>query len=281
MNTPNWIKGVFLASRVPNLLIIGITQWCSAYMLMRNGFLDALDITLWLLILSTMMVAAGGYIINDYYDLKIDMVNRPDKVVVGRELTRRKALFTHSAISITAVALGWFISWQVALLHIFSVSLLWYYSNHLRRFFIGKTVIAFLTAMSILIVGFAFGIVSYRLMAFAAFGAAIVWIREIIKDMENAVGETAFGVETVPSVWGYRGAKTFILIITFTGCLLLVYFIYKVQTPIFTYYYLALIPALILFAFLLARADRRQHYRRLRHFTNLLILAGVLSMLIV
>ncbi len=281
MNTPNWIKGVFLASRVPNLLIIGITQYCSAYMLMRNGFLGDIGLDVYVLILSTMLVAAGGYIINDYYDLKIDMVNRPDRVVVGRELSRRKALLTHTLISMMAILMGLYISWQVALIHTFSVTVLWYYSNYLRRIFIGKAVIAMLTAISILIVGFAFGIVSYRLMAFAAFGAAIVWIREIIKDMENAPGETAFGVESVPSVWGYRGAKTFILMITSAGCLLLVYFIYKVQTPIFTYYYLSLIPALILFAFLLFRADRRQHYRRLRHFTNLLILAGVLSMLFV
>lgn len=281
MNTPNWIKGILLASRMPNLFIIGITQWCSAFMLERNGFLPAIGIDVWLLIVSTMMVAAGGYIINDYYDLKIDLMNRPDKVVVGRDLSRRKALLTHTGVSVMAILVGWFVSWQVAAVHLFSVTLLWYYSNYLRRIFMGKTVIAMLTAMSILLVGFAFGIVSYHLMAFAAFGAAIVWIREIIKDMENAPGETAFGVESVQVVWGYRGAKTFIGIITIAGCLLMAFFIYKVRTPVFTYYYLALIPAIILFAVLLARADRRQHYRRLRHFTNLLILAGVLSMLIV
>jgi 4-hydroxybenzoate polyprenyltransferase len=281
MNTPNWIKGILLASRVPNLLIIGVTQYCSAYMLTRHGLMDDIGLHVYLLILSTMLVAAGGYIINDYYDLKIDMVNRPDRVVVGRELSRRKALLTHTLISLLAVLMGLYISWQVALLHTFSVTVLWYYSNYLRRIFIGKAVIAMLTAISILMVGLAFGVVSYRLMAFAAFGAVIVWIREIIKDMENAPGESAFGVESVPSVWGYRGAKTFIMIIATIGCLLLAYFIYKVQSPIFTYYYLSLIPFLIGFGLLLTGSDRRQHYRRLRHFTNLLILAGVLSMLFV
>jgi len=281
MNSPNWIKGVLRASRVPNLLIIGITQWCSAYMLVRNGFLPEIGLDMWLLIVSTMLVAAGGYIINDYYDLKIDLMNRPEKVVVGRELSRRKALLMHTTLSVVSIMVGWMVSWQLAMIHVFSVTMLWYYSNHLRRIFIGKAVIAMLTALSILIVGVAFGVVSYRLMAFAAFGAAIVWIREIIKDMENAPGETAFGVESVPVVWGYRGAKTFILIITSVGCLLLAFFIYMVQSPIFTYYYLSLIPGLIVFGLLLAGADRRQHYRRLRHLTNLLILAGVLSMLIV
>ena len=64
----NWVKGVFLASRIPNLLIIGITQLLSALMLIRHGVVDSLQVEFLLLSVSTMMVAAGGYIINDYYD---------------------------------------------------------------------------------------------------------------------------------------------------------------------------------------------------------------------
>lgn len=281
MKSENWIKGVFLASRIPNLLIIGITQFLSVNMLIRHGKVESLTIEFLFLTLSTMLVAAGGYIINDYYDLKIDMVNRPDKVVVGRDLTRRKALVAHMSISVTAIILGLLVSMQVALIHVFSVATLWLYSNQLRRLLIGKTVIACLTAISILLVGFTFEVVSYRLMAFASFGAAIVWSRELIKDMENADGEKAFGVQSMVGVLGIVVVKWIILIIAAICGLMMAYFIVQVNSTVFTNYYLFTLPIVVIFVFLLLKADRKQHYKVLRYLTNALILIGVLSMLVV
>lgn len=281
MKSGNWIKGVFLASRIPNLLIIGVTQLLSAMMLVRHEEVDTLEINFLFLTLSTMLVAAGGYIINDYYDLKIDMVNRPGKVVVGRDLTRRKALIAHMSLSGLAIILGFMVSMQVAIIHLFSVATLWLYSNQLRRLLIGKTVVACLTAVSILLVGFTLEVVSYRLMAFASFGAAIVWSRELIKDMENADGEKAFGVQSMVGVLGIVVVKWIILIIAGICGLMMTYFIIKVDSASFTNYYLFTLPLVAVFVFLLLKADRKQHYRYLRYLTNALILIGVISMLVV
>jgi 4-hydroxybenzoate polyprenyltransferase len=277
----NWIKGIFLASRIPNLLIIGITQLLGALMLIRHGQADALDIKFLFLVVSTMLVAAGGYIINDYYDLKIDMVNRPQKVVVGRDLTRRKALMAHLSISISAILFGFFVSVQVALIHVFSVGVLWLYSNQLRRLLIGKTVIACLTAISILLVGFTYEVFSYRLMAFANFGAAIVWTRELIKDLENEPGEKAFGVQSMAGVLGVVVIKRLVLLIAALCGGLMVYFITKVNAPLFTNYYLFLLPLVGLFVYYLMKADTKRAYTRLRYLMNALILAGIISMLVV
>lgn len=275
------IKGLLSASRVPNLLIVAGSQLAAAVMLERHGVWEIEEIGLFLLIITTMMVAAGGYIINDYYDAKIDLVNRPNQVVIGKTLSRRKALVAHLIISGSAVLFGAFVSWKIALLHLFSVSLLWYYSNHLRRLFIGKIAIGILSALTLLSLGVAFGVTSYRLMAFATFGGAIIWIRELVKDLENDLGERQFGVQNVPSVWGVRGTKNLITAVSIIGMSLLVYFMFQVDSKLFYYYYLALSPLTVLFGARLYRADRKDHYRSLRHLINFLILAGLASMLVV
>ena len=275
------IKGILIASRIPNLIIIGLTQFLSIYMLMRHGFIVSIGLPFVFLTVSTMMVAAGGYIINDYYDAKIDMVNRPGQVVVGRTLSRRKALAFHLSISLLAILLGLLVTWKLALVHFFGVTLLWYYSNRLRRYFIGKLVIALVTAGNILLVGFTYGVDSYLLMTFAAFGSAIVWVRELVKDMENVRGERAYGVESVPEVWGIKGAKLLIGCIGGIGWMLLAYFIFKVDSQLILYYYLAFIPLLIVFIVMLIRADRQEQFRQIRHLTNFLILVGLVSMLLV
>ncbi|MCP4459425.1 MAG: UbiA family prenyltransferase [Cytophagales bacterium] len=275
------IRGAMMASRIPNLVIIGLAQYLSADMLLRLNMIDSIGLSFALLMVSTMMVAAGGYVINDYYDAKIDMINRPESVVVGRSLSRRKTLVLHTTLSVAAILIGLIVSWKLALIHFLAVTALWYYSNHLRRYFIGKFAIAVLTAGSMLIVGFLYGVDSHRLMAFTAFGSAIVWIRELIKDMESIRGESAYGVESVTKVWGILGTKSLIGTIAAIGSGLLTYFIVKINSELTLYYYLSLIPILIVFVILLVRADRPTRFKRLRQLTNILILAGLTSMLFV
>jgi len=281
MSVFNMIQGAMLATRIPNLIIIGLAQLLSADMLFRLGLIESIGLSLGLLSISTMMVAAGGYVINDYYDAKIDMLNRPKKVVVGRTLSRRKALALHTTLSVLAILIGLIVSWKLALIHFLAVTLLWYYSNHLRRYFIGKLAVAILTAGSILLVGFLYGVDSYELMAFAAFGSAIVWIRELVKDMESVRGETAYGVQSVTKVWGIQGTKVMIGTIAIAGISLLTYFILAMNSQLTLYYYLSLIPILIIFFYFLIKADRPERFRRLRYLTNLFILAGLVSMLFV
>ena len=88
--------GFLRLTRFWNLLIIGLAQYFTA------GFLIAYqkvwDVKLLLLSLSTVIIAAAGYIINDYYDVKIDLINKPERVVIGKEVARRYALLLHSLL---------------------------------------------------------------------------------------------------------------------------------------------------------------------------------------
>ncbi|HMP98744.1 MAG TPA: UbiA family prenyltransferase, partial [Cyclobacteriaceae bacterium] len=138
-------------TRYWNLLIIGLAQYFTAIFLIdKNAWRD---INLFLLSSATIMIAAAGYIINDYYDVKIDIINKPEKVVVGKKIMRRVAMLAHLLLSGAGVLLGWYLSVWIGAINAFSALLLWLYSVNLKRLpFTGNFLVALLTALSICIV---------------------------------------------------------------------------------------------------------------------------------
>lgn len=269
--------GFLKASRIPNLLIIGSTQIATAYFLLDK---DLQDLGLILVVISTMMIAAGGYIINDYYDQKIDMVNRPEKVVIGVELRRRPALFVHVVVSFLGIALGTWVSLSVGLVHLFSAALLWYYSNYLRRLpLVGNMAISLLSGLSILLILIFYRSTHEIAFIYAFFAFIIVLIREVLKDIEGVRGDATFGVMTVPVIWGIRGAKIIIFLVVFSGSALLIYFLIIQHNQILRYYFLGISPLFLWFIYSLAKADTQKDYRRLHMFCDTIVFSGVLSIL--
>ncbi len=277
--TPPLIKnfiGYLKASRIPNLLIIVATQVLTAvFLLDRNIWFD---FNFFLVVISTSMIAAAGYLINDYYDLKIDMVNRPQKVVIGTEISRRPALLSHTLTNVAAVAIGFWADIWVGLVHIFSSFLLWYYSNYLRRLpLIGNISIGVLSAMTFLIL-----LIYYRtddpiVFFYAAFGFLMVVIREIVKDIQDVKGEAAFGCVTVPVIWGIRGAKTLIVSIIMAGSILLVNFLLIQANWFLRVYFLLLAPFFLWFLYRLIKADTQKEYKTLNKFCSYIIFTGLVS----
>lgn len=145
--------------RLPNLLIIVLTQYAIRYaimypMLSLSGFeLLMTELDFFLLSLSTVMIAASGYIINDYFDVKIDRVNRPDKIIIGKHIKRRVAMGAHTVINIIAVVIAFYVAYQVGNLKLIIIQLatagaLWYYSVYFKKqVLIGNIVVAILAAL--------------------------------------------------------------------------------------------------------------------------------------
>src|SRR6185436_376966 len=128
---PFTLKALIKVTRFWNLLIIALAQLFTAYCLV--GYFSVLSWKLYALSVSTTLIAAAGYIINDYYDIKIDLINKPDRVVVGKSMRRRYALFFHWLLSLMGVSLGFLLDWKIGLINTFSGFLLWWYSNFLKR----------------------------------------------------------------------------------------------------------------------------------------------------
>lgn len=270
--------------RFPNLCIIILTQYFTRIFLIgpKQQWADHItDIDMFLISLSTIFIASAGYIINDYYDIKIDYINKPKRIVVGRIFKRRTAMGLHVVLSALGVIIGVFLSIKVAVINIFVAFLLWFYSNYLQRIpFIGNFIIALLTALIIEVVAFYFhsnivNAFSCKLCCtFAIFAFFVSLIREIVKDMADVKGDIAFGCKTLPIIWGIRRTKY--LLYGLAAIFIVILFSFIIYFHIFIF---AIIVVLMFwFIIKLIRADTKKNYSYLSAICKLIMLGGIIGM---
>lgn len=190
-----------------------------------------------LLILSTICIAAGGYVINDYFDVKIDRINRPDDMVVTRVISREGAMrwfYVLTAVGITAgLATAWWAhSWNLLFIYVVIPGLLWFYSaSYKRMLLVGNLIVAFISALVPLIVAIIhadylqhlygdslaytpiIGQLYIWLGGFALFSFLLTWAREVVKDMEDIEGDREMECRTMPIVWGETASKMVVTIL--------------------------------------------------------------------
>jgi 4-hydroxybenzoate polyprenyltransferase len=301
--------------RWPNLVFIAITQLLfhffvvvpSATGLVNNFPLRLTTPLLLLLCFSSLCIAAAGYIINDYFDINIDEVNKPQKMVVGRTMSRRFALVWHIILSSIGLGIGGYVSialgnWLIALGNLVCAVLLWYYSTSFKRqLLIGNIVISALTAWVILVllvaelpgwwtvemVNETEKITIARLsrigVLYAAFAFIITLIREVIKDMEDIVGDRKDGCTTMPIVWGMQASKLF------AGVWMVVLIVSLVITQVYVIQFgwwlsagfiicLVVVPLLIIFK-RLPGASNSVQFAALSRQVKWVMLLGILSMM--
>ena len=272
-------------ARTPNLIIIFLTQYCTAIFLVGadQPILEVvLDFKLFLLSLSTIIIAAGGYYINDYYDIKIDLINKPDKVIVGNVFDRRTVLLWHSIFNFAGIAIGTYVSIWVGMVNVLAAFLLWIYSNQLKRMpLIGNLTIAFLTSLSLVVLIVYYRSSEYLVFIYAFFAFGITLIREIIKDLEDMKGDSAFGSKSLPILLGMRKTKwvLYFLILIFSTSIY--YFAFRLNNHVvFGYFLLLSLPSIYLI-YMLIRADTVRHFFFLSQYCKWLMVGGILSMILI
>lgn len=268
--------------RFPNLAIIAFTQFMAAVFLIEdNSFLlAASNSNLIILIFSTLLVASAGYLINDYYDIKIDYVNKPNRVVVGKYIKRRHVLIIHSIFNFAGIAIGFFISWRVGSLHLFAAFALWLYSNLLKRLPLwGNIAVSLLTGLSVFSIYLLYFQNLETIGMYAVFAFFISLIREIIKDLEDIKGDEKFGCKTLPIVVGTNKTKSIIY-----GLTILFIFIAVFVTNKWSIFYPFIITLSIILAFLCVKiyvADKKQDYSSISNLAKIIMVVGISSMILI
>lgn len=268
--------------RFPNLAIIAITQLMTALFLIETNTLYTItnDPKLFLLILSTLLIASAGYLINDYYDIKIDYINKPERVVIGKHIKRRQVLIIHSIFNFIGIALGFFISWWVLGINIIAAFFLWLYSNILKRLPLwGNLIVSALTGLSVYIIYFLYSSNLKLILMYAVFAFFISLIREIVKDLEDIEGDESFGCRTLPIAFGTPATKKIIYLITllFLGVVVLVTKDWNIFLPFF-------ITLSIILGFLCAKiymADKKTDYSKISSLAKVIMVIGICSMVLI
>ena len=272
-------KNIFKLIRWNNLLIIAITQYAAAYFLIEKLNIDELitNHKMLLLCLGTIMIAAAGYVINDYYDVKIDYINKPERVVVGRFLKRRSIIIIHATLSTLGVIAGVLVSWQIGVINFFVIGLLWLYSNQLKRLpLLGNITVALLTGLSVFVVYLLYQESIFLFATYAFFAFFISLIREIIKDMEDVEGDKKFDCNTLPIAIGIRKSK---MVIYFISVLFIIVVAALLQhEPKFWWVFSGLLLVLSWLGRQLFYADKSKDYASLSMLSKQIMILGLISM---
>jgi 4-hydroxybenzoate polyprenyltransferase len=311
------LAAFFQLIRWPNLFFIALTQWLfykcvvfSQYTNTPEAFseFDRRWFLFYCLMAASILIAAAGYIINDYFDRQIDAVNKPAKVVVDKTVKRRWAIIWHLVFSVLGVAISFYVSyrtgtWVIFLINTAAVLLLWLYSTRFKKKLLtGNVLIAALTAWVVIVVYFFAGasILDKRgwqpdhfhfnirqlfkfTMLYAGFSFIVSLIREVVKDIEDIDGDRQYHCNTMPIAWGIPAAKIFaaVWIIVCIAALAIVQ-LYAWQSGWWqsaVYCSLLIILPLIVALRWLVKAKVTADYRRISHLIKGIMLAGILSML--
>ncbi len=304
----------FRLIRWPNLVFIGLTQVLFYLCVILPTFARlpvqagamAQPLTLILLVclsLSSVLIAAAGYIINDYFDLNIDRVNKPDGLIIEKVIKRRSAILWHWFLSGIGVLLGVYVSIKlgnpiIGAANLLCVILLWFYSTIFKRkLLIGNIVISLLTAWVILVMFvcelrfFMTGwyhaglnrIFKYAIV-YGGFAFIISLIREVVKDIEDMEGDERYGCRTMPIVWGVNVAKVFtatwLVVLISALAVIQFYFLPRAQWIMIAYGILFIDLPLLWILRRLYSAQSPADYHRLSGVIKGVMLAGILSVVL-
>lgn len=300
--------------RWQNLVIIAVTQVLYYYALIypihsnQQNVYDPFTGTYFiLLIISSLMIAAAGNIINDYFDLNIDEVNKPQKKIIDKHIKRRWAIVFHICLSVLGIAIGFYIDYKTSVFwmgfsNMACALLLFAYSISLKKkVLVGNILISLLTAWVILVCFFCY----YRSLScsscnpvewqaqlhrflrisflYAGFAFIISLIREVVKDMEDMDGDARYGCRTIPLAWGVPASKMFVAVwlAVLIGIICIVQF-YVLQLGWIWSMLYCLVFIILPLAWLLQKLYKAQtpkDYHLLSTVIKQVMLTGLLSML--
>nr|WP_315132118.1 geranylgeranylglycerol-phosphate geranylgeranyltransferase [uncultured Flavobacterium sp.] len=291
--------------RYPNLLLLAFMQF-----IFRYGFLKLQNIPLalndWqygLLVLSTVLIAAGGYVINNIFDQDTDNDNKPNNVIVGKSISETNAYSIYLALNITGVSIGFYLSNVIAkpgfaaLFILIAATLYFYAINWKQMLLIGNFIVALLLSFSVIIIGIfdLFPVVNQSnqplmanlfsiLIDYAVFAFMINFIREIVKDLEDVNGDYNQGMRTLAITLGISRTAKVVSILSFIPvCAILLYINNYLMPLLFVTIYMLLfvVGPLLYFSIKIWSASSQKEFHVLSLLLKWILLFGILSILVI
>lgn len=311
----NWLKTLisfFKLIRWSNLLIITLVQYALYYVLVEkvyslagiNGALGFGNLTL--LVAITVLIAAAGYIINDYMDVDTDKVNKPDKMIIGNGITMKAGLFIYRTMNFVAAVIGFYLAWKVGswrlgTLFPMIMILLWLYSARYKSSVLwGNISVALMAALVILFVWlFEFfmlrktpeifisvapflRMISAYFVFYASFAFLLTMLREVVKDAEDINGDTVTGFMTLAVVRGItvsRKVAVGICSLTLLAVGIAVYIFFTGSMNVAAFYFIIAVGGPLVYILIkVISATEKEDFHLLSNLVKIVMLAGLIGL---
>jgi 4-hydroxybenzoate polyprenyltransferase len=278
----------------------------------RYGFLELQNIPLALadwqyvvLVLATVCIAVGGYIINNIFDVETDSLSKPETVIVSKFISETKAYNLYIGFTVIGVALGFYLSNVInkpsfASIFIVIAATLYFYATSLKQsLLIGNFIVALLLSFSVIIIGIfdlfpitneenrpIMGLLFSILLDYAIFAFIVNFIREIVKDLQDIKGDSNQGMNTLPIVLGVKRTAKLVFALSFIPIILIVnYIISNLFTAGLIYgtvygLFFTLAP-LIYFTIQIWLAKTTQDFHHLSTVLKWILFFGILSIVVI
>jgi 4-hydroxybenzoate polyprenyltransferase len=291
--------------RYQNLLMLAFMQLIFRYVFFKfqNIPLALADWQYGLLVLSTILIAAGGYVINNIFDQNTDTINKPSNVIVGKTISETNAYNLYIGLTITGVAIGFYLSNVIvkpgfASIFILIAATLYLYATSLKQMMIiGNVIVALLLSFSVVIIGIfdlfptihegnqqQLGVVFSILLDYALFTFFLNFMREIVKDLEDVDGDYNQGMNTLPIAIGKSRTAKIVFGLSFIPILFMLYYINKYLLElVFTTVYLLLfvVGPLFYFTVKIWTAKSKKEFHALSLLLKWILLFGILSVVVI
>ncbi len=275
----------FSVVRGYNIAVVIFAQYLSAVFIFGSqsrAITVLTDGSLFLIILSSALAIASGYIINNFYDTEKDLINRPFKSLLDKKISRETQFRVYFFLNFLSVLLAWLVSWRAAAFYAVYIFILWFYSHKLKK----HPIIGNITASLLVLLPF-FGILmhfqnfSWGIFAHGFYLYLIILIREFVKDLENIKGDFANNYQTIPVRFGTNVSKsliTFLVLVTLLPAFALITYY---EVGYMQYYFYVSSGLLLAFIIFLYQANSQLDYKKLHILLKLIILLGVLSIVLI
>lgn len=268
-----------------NVLVLVLAQYLAAIFIFspkRSLNFVLLDYQLLLIVLASVCVVSSGYIINNFYDVKADIINRPIKTSLDNVVSQKIKLQIYFLLNFLGFVFGFFISWKAALFFALYIFAIWFYSHKLKKYpFIGLISVSVLTILPFFAIFVYYRNFSRIIFVHASFLFFVLLLRQLIKDLENLRGAIVNNYTTFPVKYGERNTRKLgiaIIIATFFPVAILL--IYS-GVGYMKYYFMLSLIMLIFIGYFLWKSNLKKHYVLLHNILKLMLLLGILSLLFI
>ena len=268
-----------------NILILIFAQYLASIFIFspdKSARHVVIDLHLLYIVIASVCVVASGYIINNFYDVKVDRINRPLKAGLDSYVKQETKLSLYFVLNLIGFIFGWLVSWRAALFFAIYIFGIWFYSHKLKKYpFTGLISATVLTILPFFVIFVYYKNFSKIIFVHAIFLFLVIMVRELIKDLENLKGAIANNYKTFTVAYGEEKTKKlcFVLLIS-TLFPIIVLFSYPELSYMKYYFYLALI-TLVFVGFYLKYSSEQNQYRFLHNILKLLLLVGVFSLILI